>query len=498
MGRRFLLSAIAVGMIASVASAGKLTANYDINVSKEWVLQNKLNDRDSNITIDTLNVNYVPTDIPAGSLDNPTLNIDFYGVKAIDVNTSVNLGICELGNDGNTSILKYDHIDTTNNKIVFKAIKSENTMGNSKKYFICDTDTNNTSSAYGIILKLDPDASNAKMEFKLYSGDSQELNDHTNQLIVDNKVSQLCAKVTTSANAQIDPATGFMAFGENTTTTSSGCTSTTTSNTDKTDKIIISFYDNKSLIKDANYEIGNYAILANIKASNELPIDINNTTYTLTGTGTQEDLSIVDNKIFKMAAKNVDYTNTPSLDNETNMTLTITVTGDKPLNETKFTAEIGFNLLNKTDSFTKDYSTLEDAGAWTYKGTTVEIPYVVKNSDTNTIIRLTNGQSVNANVYWTCTDNNGITVANIQVPAATLLNGEKYVPANGAATWLASDILQEARTQNPDFATGNKRIEGKMKCKALVTATSGVNGVAVMMINGGRDRVIPVRIRNND
>jgi hypothetical protein len=115
------------------------------------------------------------------------------------------------------------------------------------------------------------------------------------------------------------------------------------------------------------------------------------------------------------------------------------------------------------------------------------MPYVVASGDTQTAIRLTNGQGVNANVYWTCIDDNGRSVSNIQVKAATMPNGEKYVPANGAAAWVASDILAAAQAQDPDFAPN-----GKMKCSPLVTATSGVDGVVIMTINGARDRVIPV------
>ena len=487
MGKRFLLSAIAVSVIAGSAYAGKLKGSDDINVSKEWVLQNKLNKGDANVTLNTDKLKkYEPTNIPAGTLSNPTLNITFSGVKAVDLNETDNLGICESGKSSNTSVLEYDHIDKANNKIVFKAIKADNTMGNSKIYFICNTDTNKTDGKYGFKLKLDPDAEKVGIKFQLYSGDSQEIQDESNELSTVNRVEQLCAKVATPANAKIDPATGFVAFGQNTTTTSSGCNTSTTTNTQKTDKIIISFYDNKSKIGKAKYEVKNYAILANVTASNALPIDKKNTTYTVTK-GTQKDLVIDDNKIFKMAATGIDYTSTPKKNDENNMTLTIAVDGNTPLSETTFSADIGFNLKNETDSFTKGYSSTEDAGKWVYKGTKVDIPYVVSNGDTRTVIRLTNGQSVNANVYWTCTDDNGVTVANIQVPAATMPNGEKYVPANGAAAWLTKDILAAAQAKNPDFAPN-----GKMKCSPLVTATAGVKGVVIMTINGGRDRVIPV------
>ena len=495
MSKKFLLSAVAVSVIASVASAattgkpGILTGNYDTNVSKEWVLQNKLNSSDSNVTLDTTSLKYTPQGIPAGSLDNPTLNIDFSGVKAIDLNNTTSLGICEDVNaDTNSSVLKFDHIDTANNKIVFKAIDSANTMGNSKHYFICDTDTNKTSTAYGFKLKLDPDTPTAGIKFVLYSGDSQEVNDISNELTAVKRVSQLCAKVSSPASAKIDPATGFVAFGQSSSTTTSGCTSTTTTNTQNTDNIIISYYDNKKDIGVANYEISNYAFLANVTASNELPLDTTNTDYTLSNSiGTKQDLVIDNNKVFKMAVKDLNFVANPANNDETNMTLTIAVDGKTPLSETTFSANIGFNLQNNTDSFTNGYSAVENAGQWVFKGTKVEIPYVVASGDTQTAIRLTNGQGVNANVYWTCTDDNGVTVSNLKVPAATLPNDETYVPANGAAAWLTRDILKAAQAQNPDFAPN-----GKMKCSPLVTATSGVNGVVIMTINGARDRVIPV------
>jgi hypothetical protein len=489
MKRRFLFSAVLIGALASSAYATEGILKYesatDLNVSKEWVIKNKLTNSDSNITLSTTDIKYIPRGIPAGSLDNPTLNIEFNNVKAIDVNESTNLGLCELGEDKNLSVLKFDHVDTANNKIIFKAINADNTMGNSKTYFICDTETNDTSGNFGFIVKIDPDStSKPGIQFKLYSGDSQEVNDYTNTVYTGNQVAQLCAKVTTKADATIDPSTNFVAFGAVTSTT--GCTDTT--QTDKSDNIAITFYDNKSKIGNKDYEVGNYAILANVKASNELPIDIDNTSYTVSN-GTKQDLKIVDNKEFDMAATGINYTANINTDDTTTMTLILSVDGKTPLKTTTFTADLGFNLLNNVDDFTSGFSSEEDAGKWSYKGTQVFIPYVVSNKDTTTVIRFTNGQDINATVYWSCTDDNGVSVMNFTVPSVTAENGEDFVPANGAAAWLARDILAKAKELNNDFAP-----DGKMKCTPLVTSTSGVDALVIMQINGGRDRVIPTQI----
>jgi hypothetical protein len=486
MRSKLLLSVAAIALASTNLFAGKLYGVNDVNVSKEWVLKNKLTKTDANITFATESIIYVPTDIPAGSLDNPTLNINFIDVKKVEVPTDIQskLGICEVGNDSNVSVLKFDHVDTANKKIVFRSIDAANTMGNSKKYYICDIETNQTSSALKITYTLDPDKTPG-LEFVLYSGDSQEPRDRAVPSSILNKVEQLCAKVVTTADAKIDPATGFVAFGQN--IANNGCSSATSNET--ADNIEIAFYDMKKNIGNANYEVGKYAILANITASKELPLNTKETTYTVSN-GTKEKLVISDNKIFKMAAKGIDYTATPLTNDTTTMSLTITVDGETPLQETTFTADLGFNLLNETDAFTHGLVTTTDAGKWSFKGTLVAMPYVVKNDDTTTAIRLTNGQNVNADVYWTCTDDNGVVVPNIKVPSVT--SKTTSIPANGAAAWLARDILKVAQDANPDFAPN-----GKMKCKALVTATDGVCAVEIMQINGGRDRVIPTSVMNN-
>ena len=493
MRSKILRGIVAVSIVASSAMAGTLTSDLDINVSKEWLAKNKLTDADSNVTINLSSFRYKPTDIPAGSLDNPTLNVAVTGVVGLDINSTddATLGLCEDGGDINKSVLKYDHIDSDNHKIIFKSIDSDRQMGNSKNYFLCmvNEDGNETNATVGgkvvLTANIDEKVGVVKNQYILYSGDSQEINDESKEVQITNQTQQLCAKVAQKADQKIDPATGFVAFDQ-TSTTTGGCNSSTTTNLTKKDDIIIAFYDTKSKIGNASYEVSNYTAVATIKSDRELPLDTDNTKLSSTNNTNNTKLTINDDKDeFKISEKSVSFTATPSKNDDFNLTLTLAVDGETVLKETKFTADLGFDL-NNDGTVEDDFSSNgNDAGAWLYKGTSVNIPYVVANGDTETYIRLTNGASVDSDVYWNCTDDDGLTVTNILVDSAD--QKHSYVPKNGASVWTTTAILEAAQDVNPDFAPN-----GKMKCTPLVTSTSGVEGVVIMTINGARDRVIPV------
>jgi len=476
MGKRFLLSAIAISVIAGVANAGTLTTPSAKKISKEVLKQKKLTNQQLAVDIDG-NMTYVPTQIPAGSLSNPTLNIVFSEGGINPLASGINL--CT---GTNTRILSFDHVDTANNGLVLKAVSNDVTMGNSNHYFLCD-DNNHTLENNSSITTLNltgNDLSNpVKVTFKLYSGDSQVLNDSAEaNLYV--KDTELCMGVKTKADAKIDPATGFVAFDMNTSNSGDFCSgANTTTNLTKTDKIEIGINDKRNLFK---YHINDYNVTMNIQSDKNIPIDSTNTTLTSTEGSAQID-EVNNTNLVGRISVSVPNTDNNTTEANNTATWTVAVNGQDKLSKVKFTANLGIDL-NSDKTADIDTANGLDAGNWSYKGTEVIMPYVVANGDTQTAIRLTNSSNVDSNVYWSCTDDNGVTVDNLLVNSAD--QGHTYVPKNGAAAWLAKDILDAARAKNPDFAPN-----GKMKCTPLVTSTNGVNGVVIMTINGARDRVIP-------
>jgi len=481
MRSKFLLGVATFSLVASAAVAGELTVGSTGKISIEALKKAKLNNTEIKVAIDG-NMTYIPTGIPAGSLSNPTLNIVF-SEGAINSDTS-GIDLCEVNSTGGlTGILNFDHVDTANNGLVLKAISNDKTMGNSKKYILCNkngTDYDsleNNASITKLALKGDDLTSPVGIEFKLYSGDSQALNDQASGTLY-TKDYEVCLGVISKADALIDPATGFVAFGGSTATSGDFCDGvTSTTNLEKTDKIVLGIKDKKG---DFKYPISDYNVTTEIIPSKAIPIDVTNTQFGATAGGNASKDDINSTYISgRVAVNGLDLDATTDI----NATWTLAVNGTDKISDVTFKANMGVDL-DADGTADIDQRADLDAGAWIYKGKTVKMPYVVSSADTQTAIRLTNGANVNADVYWSCIDDNGVEVSNILVNSAD--QGNSYVPANGAAAWLARDILAAAQAKNPDFAAN-----GKMKCTPLVTSTNGVDGVVIMTINGARDRVLP-------
>jgi hypothetical protein len=489
MSKRFLISAIAVSVIAGVANAGNLTVPDSKKISVEVLKQKDLTNTTLTVAVDG-NMTYVPTDIEAGSLSNPTLNIIF-SEGGIAANTS-GINLCEdNGSSGALPrILSFDHVDTAHNGLVLRAISNDVTMGNSKKYVLCnDNNVSFEEDGNTSITTLDLTGSDltnpVKVTFKLYSGDSQQLRDSAEDNLY-TKDYELCVGVKTTADASIDPSTGFVAFGANATTSGDFCSgSNTSTNLVKNDTIVIGVNDKR---QDFVYHINDYNVTMDIKADKAIPVDTTNTTLTgSSGTTAYKDEVNGTNLVGRLG---VTVPGSDSNTSESNATATwnIAVNGVDQIPHVNFTADLGIDV-DRDKAADLDKKSNLDAGAWNYLGTTLNMPYVVANGDTQTAIRLTNAASVNSDVYWTCVDDEGRKVENLLVDSAD--QGHTYVPASGSAAWLSSDILKAAQDQNPDFAPN-----GKMKCSPLVTSTSGVTGVVIMTINGARDRVIPLTDTN--
>jgi hypothetical protein len=486
MSKKFLLSAATVAIIASTATAGTVKGTNDINVSSEWLQQEYIKNS-GNVDI---NVSggfiYTPEKIKLTSLKNPVLNVKFTNVKDIAVNIppKKKLLVCEVNSTnpnnfktiGDQPVLIYNANDGVSG-FTLTAATADTYMTNGRHYALMLADTNCSDAELAIkdpnlftIKPTSKDVTNISEELTLGTGDTQQVQDSASDTATVSIMPQVCASVT-GFSKKIDPTTGFVAFAPLVGTC--GATNTTA----KQDSITVTYTDVNPIT--ANYQLTTADVIDTINSSISIPVAkvyVNNVDVT-----NNSDVFKKDNNSFTFVNKNYNFPTVKGT--ATNVTYTFEVNGKDPIKP------VDFKLTSKIDlnqDGTPDITKLNEAnaGSWVYNGTTLTTPYIAVNASTQSILRIVNDSNVNANVYWTCNDDFGNVVTNITVKAYD--ENTTGVVKGGASNWLASDILKAAQTVNPDFAPN-----GKMSCRALVTSTSGVSGLEIMTINGGRDRVIP-------
>lgn len=166
-------------------------------------------------------------------------------------------------------------------------------------------------------------------------------------------------------------------------------------------------------------------------------------------------------------------------------TVTLAVSGTVAIARTSFVADVEYNFANAGAT---DYNAANklvanlNANTWNYNGANITVPSVNQNADTNTQVKINNNSTQAARVFWTLTDDAGNVATMIEVASAA---GNTGLAAGKSDTWLATALRAAAPT-----------IGQKFRAEAVVTATESVDAVTVMMINGGRDRVIPTSIDN--
>ena len=503
MSKRFLLSAVAVSVIASVASAGVINSSGltvaggssdDVNVSSQWIQQNKLLNKASDVNVSSKSV-YEPTKIKLGSMKNPVLNITYSNVKDIKTPNLSNTYVCEVNSSGYpinaAAVLKFKANNGVNG-FSYVAETADTYMTNGHYYRIftdvnesnCSEESNGTaitSSNIGDVLvnnaatlSLNADE-NVNVTYKLGTGDSQEVQDTATASNIVQVGNQFIAKVVAPFSNTIDPSSGFIAF--NTTATSCATTYKTS------DSATIDLISNTcGGLKNSNYMVSKLDAMYTLNSN--LPLNLaSSNPVTLVPQANTNTLKITNNNQTISFVRTVTDLNTATRE-DTNETIKLTLDGKAQIPTAQFTATLKLDL---NQDGTPDLTVLDNAnaGQWTYNGTTLTTPYVAANKDTQTIMRINNGSSLKANVYWTCTDDNGVTVSNIVTDSA--LAKQTFIKPNGADAWLMSDVLAAAQAKNPDFAP-----DGKMRCSALVTSTTGISGLEIMTINGARDRVIPI------
>jgi len=497
MGKRFLLSAIAVSVIAGSAYAGELVAKNgvttEVNASKEWA--KVTSSPDVNISLGKFI--FKPTNIKYSPLDNPVVNITFDGAADTKIASNHTIYICEV-NASNSSaapkdqkaILKY--VSNYKNKLSFEQL-NDMKLANGKYYgFFVDVNESNCSQNYhyadsnllAVTLNKDNPA-NVGMNLVVAAGDSQNPQDSASISDIVTIKQQFCATVALKFYQNIDTA-DFLTFESTSYTCGSGnCPGNTAKDTDEVKITIVS--DDGSCI-DNNYSVTKLASAkVKITADNAIPVK-EVTGYKLaTGNDSTTKLSSAsvkntDNKVFEYDATD-DSTITIAADSNNTTKLAIKVNGTDTISPVNFTADLTIEPKNDT-TMKETLLTGADAGSWGYNGVAKTIPYAVSSSDTRTAVRVANTGAKDARVYWTCWDDNGNKVSYLEVKAAD--TKKTTIPANGAAAWLMKDVLAAAQAKNPDFAPN-----GKMTCKVLATKTGSVSVVPIMTINGARDRVIP-------
>lgn len=397
--------------------------------------------------------------------------------------------VCEINASGdpvqNIPVLQYK-TDNGVNGFTFVSYSPDGNdvyMSNGKEYAVfvntngdlnCSADDNATiltnENNASTTLTLGKDAQNVAMTVTLGTGDSQQIHD-TATATVGSLINQICCRVNSKLSAKINSGSDFMAFS------AAGNNSCGSASTIKTDKLTVECKDYST-----SYGVTTLNDIMNIKADKNVPFDAKNIIADNTGTAVSTDDIKVGSNDVNVTFKDDPISLTGGLKT---YNVTLAVTGDKQIPVTNYTVDFGLDLNKKGNV---DMYKLQNAsaGSWTYNGTTVTTPYIVSSANTQTAIRLVNNSPVDANVYWTCTDDNGVTVPLIQVKSAD--QKSDTIKAGGAAAWLAKDILAAAQAENPDFAPN-----GKMTCSALITTPNNgeASGVTIMTINGARDRVIP-------
>jgi len=256
------------------------------------------------------------------------------------------------------------------------------------------------------------------------------------------------------------------------------------------DSVTLTIASDKCKIINNNYQVPNVQTDITISSDKALPLAATGAltaTYKYGGNTevavNSDNIKNTDNKVFTYSF--YDDNNASIGDNNLSTTFTVKLNGDDKIPTAKFKSSV--DIITKKLDVEKTFDLLNeaDAGSWTYNASSKTIPYVAANSDTETLVRVTNNSGTKGLVFWTCVDDQGNVAPNIEVKAAD--TGSTEIPANGAAAWTMSSVLKAAQETNPDFATN-----GKMKCTVYVTnGNAGISVVPIMTINGARDRVIP-------
>lgn len=302
-------------------------------------------------------ISYKPTDIPLGTLADPTVTYELSAGKWTVTGTPQ---LCK----GTTLIATYQTGSGTNKLVFGNAVGS---VDNGNEYVIKKQGNNpcETPLAAGDLkISIPPGTDSVTLSVKTGAAATQVVHDTATGTLIEGKY-QYSAAVDTPANAQIDYETGFKKLYEggsvdndlvtvkvNYTGLDWNVNDTTTTNANETVKVTLKPTDISGISK--------------VLFDKDL-----NGSISETETCTKDD----QNKKFVCTYDAKNITTTRSLD------LKIFVDTTTVLSERSFTVDVDIDFA---DTAAKDRTLLAaaDAGKWTYRGTSVYVPLIGVNPDT--------------------------------------------------------------------------------------------------------------------
>lgn len=499
------LSIIASALLSTSAFGITLTDNSGqaIGTITGNTAQTKASELSTSAAIANINLgNYVPHGIDLTTLSNPTFNyavehgtlalavlnatsanLYYYIVEvapAADINAATNKVVAKYTAGTGTSTLAFGATGPqVSNGGVYVIVQSTDNIPVDATKTVADIDTTALVQT-GITYTQTGAATADRVVVNLGQGDSQTVSDVAVATIL-TAAKQVCASVT-GVQKNIDPSDNFKSFNLAGAACGTGAQTTI-------DTIVVNF---KAQPYNINAVGTTDKAIITVNASNALPVG----TVATVASSTIADVYAVNN-VCSAAAGATSFTCTTNLidlltqadavNPAETVTITITVDGTHAISRTAFTADVEYNFLAEgaTDYLKTNANPLlvgANANTWNYRGTTITIPTMNSNADTNTMVKLNNDSLVNSKVLWTLIDDAGNKVESIEINSAS---GVATLGAAKSDTWMANTLRAAALAVKPAFGE-------KFRGEAVVTSETGVSAVSVMMINGGRDRVIPL------
>lgn len=445
------------------------------------------------MTADQLGM-YIPSDIVLTTLSNPTFNYTMTnGTMTLDTAHFtyyvVEIADIALGLQATDKVVAAYTAGSGTKTVAFGATGPQ--VSNGGHYVIVESDdtaapvavdaTTLVSNLTTPVLASNVDyqqtvaGASDTLTVKLGQGDSQTISDiATAQLL--NASKQLCASVT-GVQKNIDPLDEFKSFNLAGAACGTGAQTTT-------DTIVVKFNADQ---KDINAVGLTDKAMITVYASPALPTGTVATVADSTSVDAGDVCTAAAGATsFKCTASSINLTDFNANEEET-VTITLTVDGTHAISRTVFTADVEYDFANTgaTDYLSSTDNALlvsANANSWEYRGTTIATPSINANNDTNTQVKINNDSTDAARVFWTLTDDAGNTVEAIEVASS---EGNTGLAAGTSNTWLANALRTAAQAIKPTFGE-------KFRGHAVVTSETDISAVSVMMINGGRDRVIPL------
>jgi len=475
IAKRLGLSVIAASVLVSVASAGEVHSAAGGDVASKTVSKELIQVKGAKgVAYNLSDVYYVPHNIPAGSLSNPTFNYQISGVSSINVDNDANLSVFEVNGTGfdcdNSKVQSGEYsaklvangveeVSTENGRaLVFNSPdNSSQKVYNDKMYYICkasSTDADaNVSGSYTVsfdVAKVDCDTqpSNQDLTVKLYSGDSQEKQDEASGEIV--RVLQQynicsCAQL----DAQIDPSAAFTKFTSSSTTTGSGCSASQTTS----DELCYTVGVKKDDVLNYNLDINTSSpTAAHLEFEVDSDKNLSDNISSITG-GTYVGSITNYSSGQKVAFENKNDDNSSIVPAagllQHDYSINYVLNSDVKIPETKFTATV--KLAGNDADNDNSCPLLEptSAGEWINYGYEANIPEVTYvDGKIETVITVVNKSENDANVYFTVSNSNG-DVCSIDTKADS--DYISPVATGKFAKYNSADIVAACVAKNPNF-----------------------------------------------